>query len=110
MAVFQSPPRGFNECNQIRAQCVPWRDPPFSPLLGASMSATELHFAVQRQDGTSFSPLLGASMSATGPAQGLAPGPAHFQSPPRGFNECNPPPTPPHRGGHVLSVPSSGLQ
>src|SRR5581483_2261596 len=72
---FQSPPRGFNECNAAsRPGTVARPGSPFSPLLGASMSATGYQQADPAMRSLPFSPLLGASMSATPLLLGLVHG------------------------------------
>gem|GEM_PF-6209767 len=88
-AQFQSPSRGFNDCNCSRAlaqtTCGAVR---FSPLLGASTTATNFIDGSGEQ-GVSFSPLLGASTTATSDATVLHRCSCGFQSPSRGFNDCN---------------------
>src|SRR5581483_282030 len=84
---FQSPPRGFNECNAAsRPGTVARPGSPFSPLLGASMSATGYQQADPAMRSPLFSPPSGASRGAPPLLLGLV------------------------HGTRQLSVPSSGLQ
>src|SRR5581483_10792913 len=87
--LFQSPSRGFNDCNSSSPRAPTTTRRCFSPLLGASTTATQHMTPKCVSSLRGFSPLLGASTTATDRARVRAVAHQEFQSPSRGFNDCN---------------------